>query len=222
MIKNQLLTEGYYIGKVDEIIKDFETFQKMIDKLVELSHDKKSMYRYRHVIRQHPEFGLSCEIDEIDYRRKMVLDNGWTIGQQWYETMENPENKEILQFFRNAVTEFIPTVYSELNKDNIRYNDSFTLYENGDFIEDHHDGDYLQNLGRLCVILIYLTDEKDYNDGDGTFILTEKNQEVIPLKGNYVILDFTKHDLYHQVREVKNNFRRFSYINFVYNKEKEK
>jgi len=44
---------------------------------------------------------------------------------------------------------------------------------------------------------------------------------VIPLKGNYVILDFTKHNLYHQVQEVKNNFRRFSYINFVYNKEKE-
>jgi hypothetical protein len=99
MIKDQLLEKGYYIGKVDEIIKDPETFQKMIDKLILLSEDKKLMYRYRHVIRMHPEFGGDCSIDEIDARRKLVQDNNWTIGQQWYEAEQILENTEIFQFF---------------------------------------------------------------------------------------------------------------------------
>jgi hypothetical protein len=203
MIKDHLLKKGYHIGKVDEFIKDPETFQKMIDKLILLSEDKKLMYRYRHVIRMHPEFGGDCTIDEIDARKKMVQDNDWTIGQQWYETMQIPENTEIFQFFRDAVAEFVPTLYPELNRNNIRYNDNFTLYENGDFIEHHNDGGYQQNQGRLCVILIYLTDEQDYHDGGGKFILSNNlyREEVLPLKGNYVMLDFTKHDLFHEVEE---------------------
>lgn len=223
MIKDQLSEKGYYIGKIDEVIKHQEVFQKMINKLIRLSDDKKLMYRYRHVIRMHPELGRDCSVEEIDARRKMVQDNNWTIGQQWYETIKTPENAEIFQFFRNAVAEFVPSLYPELNKKNIRYNDNFTLYENGDFIENHNDGGYLLNQGRLCVILIYLSDITDYHDGGGKFILTNNlyREEVLPVKGNYVMLDFTKHDLFHEVEEVKNNFRRFCYINFVYNKEKE-
>lgn len=222
LIKDQLLEKGYYIGKVDDVIKDPETFQKMIDKLILLSEDKKLMYKYRHVIRMHPEFGGDCSIDEIDARRKLVQDNNWTIWQQWYETVYTPENTEIFQFFRNAVSEFVPTLYPELNIENIRFNDSFTLYEDGDFIENHNDGGYSKNPGRLCVILIYLSDEKDYTGG-GKFILRDKEmyEEILPIKGNFVMLDFTKHDLFHEVEEVKNNFRRFSYISFIYNKEKE-
>jgi len=34
------------------------------------------------------------------------------------------------------------------------------------------------------------------------------------------MLDFTKHNLFHEVEKVKNNFRRFCYISFVSNKEK--
>lgn len=222
LIENQLLEKGYYIGKVEEVIKDSITFQKMIDKLILLSEDKKLMYNYRHVIRMHPEFGERCSIDEIDARKKLVQDNNWTIAQQWYETVYTPENTEIFQFFRNTVAEFVSTLYPELNSTNIRFNDSFTLYEDGDFIENHNDGGYNLNQGRLCVILIYLSDEKDYSGG-GKFILKDKEmyEEILPIKGNFVVLDFTKHDLFHEVEEVKNNFRRFCYINFIYNKEKE-
>ena len=222
MIKDHLLEKGYYIGKVDEIIKDPETFQKMIDKLILLSEDKKLMYKYRHVIRMHPEFGGDCSIDEIDARRKLVQDNNWTIGQQWYEAEQILENTEIFQFFRNALAEFVPTLYPELNKDNIMYYDNFTLYENGDFIENHNDGGYDSNRGRLCVILIYLSDEKDHKDGGGEFILRDDklHEEILPFKGNFVILDFTKHNLFHEVKKVKNNFQRFCYISFVSNKEK--
>jgi Rps23 Pro-64 3,4-dihydroxylase Tpa1-like proline 4-hydroxylase len=170
----------------------------------------------------HPEFGGDCSIDEIDARRKLVQDNNWTIGQQWYEAEQILENTEIFQFFRNALAEFVPTLYPELNKDNIMYYDNFTLYENGDFIENHNDGGYDSNRGRLCVILIYLSDEKDHKDGGGEFILRDDklHEEILPFKGNFVILDFTKHNLFHEVKKVKNNFQRFCYISFVSNKEK--
>jgi hypothetical protein len=224
VIKDQLLEKGYYVGKVDEIIKDPDTFQKMIDKLIFLSDDKKLMYKYRHVIRMHPEFGGECSVDEIDSRKKMVLENNWTIGQQWYESMKISQNEEMFEFFQQSVTDFLQPIYPEINKHNIRFNDSFTLYEDGDFIENHNDGGYNLNQGRLCVILIYLSDEKDYNNGGGKFILRGNilHEEILPVKGNFVMLDFTKHDLFHEVEEVKNNFQRFCYISFVYNKEKEK
>jgi hypothetical protein len=94
--------------------------------------------------------------------------------------------------------------------------------ENGDFIENHNDGGYDLNRGRLCVILIYLSDEKDHKADGGKFILRDDklHEEIPPFKGNFVMLDFTKHNLFHEVEKVKNNFRRFCYISFVSNKEK--
>lgn len=223
VIKDQLLEKGYYVGKVDEIIKDPDTFQKMIDKLIFLSDDKKLMYRYRHVIKMHPEFGGDCLVDEIDSRTELVKQNNWSIAQQWYESIKIFQNEEMFEFFQKSVTKFIQPIYPEITEDNIRFNDSFTLYEDGDFIENHNDGGYDLNQGRLCVILIYLSDEKDYKDGGGKFILRDDklHEEILPFKGNFVMLDFTKHDLFHEVEKVKNNFRRFCYISFVYNKEKE-
>jgi hypothetical protein len=34
-----------------------------------------------------------------------------------------------------------------------------------------------------------------------------------------VIMDFTNHDILHEVEPVKNDFQRFTYLSFVYNEE---
>jgi len=41
---------------------------------------------------------------------------------------------------------------------------------------------------------------------------------VKPIKGKFCILDFTRNNPNHSVEMVKNDFRRFTYINFFYNK----
>ena len=211
VIKDQLLEKGYYIGKVDEIIKDPVTFQEMIDRLIFLSDDKKLMYRYRHVIKMHPEFGGDCSVDEIDSRTELVKQNNWSIAQQWYESMKISQNEEMFQFFQKSVTEFIQTIYPEITENNIRFNDSFTLYEDGDFIENHNDGGYDLNPGRLCVVLIYLSDEKDYNEGGGKFILRDSklHEEIFPFKGNFVMLDLQNIIYFMKLKKLKITFEDF-------------
>ena len=66
----------------------------------------------------------------------------------------------------------------------------------------HRDG---FNISRYCVILIYLSDEKNYNDGGGELVIEENGvREVIkPVKGNFCILDFTRNNPNHAVNVVK-------------------
>ena len=67
--------------------------------------------------------------------------------------------------------------------------------------------------------MIYLSDEKDYIDGGGKLIIDDGDtkEEVLPVKYNFSILDFTENNVNHAVEVVKNNFRRFTYIDFIYN-----
>ena len=119
-----------------------------------------------------------------------------------------------MDYFDTNVEQYLKKIYPE-SINNGKSNSNFTLYENGDFITPHRDG---FNIWRYCVILIYLSDEKDYNDGGGELIIEENGtREVIkPVKGKFCILDFTRNNPKHSVEIVKNNFRRFTYINFFF------
>ena len=119
-------------------------------------------------------------------------------------------------YFNDEVAKYLKKIYPE-SIGNETHNCNFTLYENGDFITPHRDG---FNISRYCVILIYLSDEKDYNDGGGELVILENGVEVVvpPIKGNFAILDFTRNNANHAVNIVKNNFVRFTYINFYQNR----
>jgi hypothetical protein len=60
--------------------------------------------------------------------------------------------------------------------------------------------------------------------GGGKLIIDngDTKEEVLPIKYNFTILDFTENDINHSVEVVKNNFRRFTYIDFVYNESEYK
>jgi Rps23 Pro-64 3,4-dihydroxylase Tpa1-like proline 4-hydroxylase len=96
----------------------------------------------------------------------------------------------------------------------------FTLYEDGHFIIDHKDGN---NPGRICVIIIYLSSEQEYNnDGGGELVIktnSQKEYTIKPILGTFSLLDFSKNDVNHQVNVVKNGFKRYSFINFFYMKK---
>ena len=65
------------------------------------------------------------------------------------------------------------------------------------------------------------SDEKDYNNGGGELVILENGVEVVvsPIKGNFAILDFTRNNANHAVNPVKNDFVRYTYINFYENKK---
>ena len=71
------------------------------------------------------------------------------------------------------------------------------------------------------MILIYLSYEKDYNDGGGQLIIEENKirTTVLPINDNFCVLDFTQNNPEHAVEAVKNNFRRFTFIDFIYEKD---
>jgi Rps23 Pro-64 3,4-dihydroxylase Tpa1-like proline 4-hydroxylase len=129
----------------------------------------------------------------------------------------NGNSQKAREYFQKIVEEYVPKIYPEL-KDNIDHQDNFTLYENGDHITPHNDG---ENSARYCVILIYLSDKNDYNNGGGELEISEYGTTVklLPLNDNFSILDFTRNNPNHSVLRVCNDFKRFTYINFVHNKK---
>jgi Rps23 Pro-64 3,4-dihydroxylase Tpa1-like proline 4-hydroxylase len=85
------------------------------------------------------------------------------------------------------------------------------MYNDGCFLLNHQDAiNDIKNRGH-CVILIYLS--SDYQKGNGGELIVGNELEVEPIFGNVAIMDFTKHNPEHAVREVK-GYNRFCYINF--------
>jgi GDP-L-fucose synthase len=217
---NDYLKYGYYVGKTDEIIKNKEEFFEKIDLLVK-SSETKDMYKYRldyNIFGPHEKYKVHLSEDEIPLRDQFIIENNRIVGQRWWESYGQSYTLDRLkEYFHKISEEFVAKLYPEY-ADNLSHVSNFTLYENGDFIKDHRDG---KNEGRICVILIYLSHEKDYNDGGGKLIIEENKirTEVLPTNDNFCILDFTQNNPEHSVEAVKNNFRRFTYIDFIYKKD---
>lgn len=220
------LTEGFYVGNTNEIIKDQEEFKKHIKYIIKNGEDVttrfKKGYQYRY---QYPQADVENKphslnsFESIKEREEHIKTNGFKTIQRWWEKGGGGDFEEQTKFFRNILDSYLPTIYPEL-KDNIKHNDAFTIYEDGDFIERHVDG---RSPERYCVVLIYLSEKKDYIDGCGGRLIVgndENNLEyVIPISENFVMMDFTKHDIIHEVEKVSNGFKRYTYLSFVYNEE---
>jgi len=219
----EYLEKGFYVGKVQEFIKkhEWDDYVKRLENIRKKSEDKKG-YGYRFEFRipnDYSEEGFdyvrTIPADEIEEREKFVAEKGWDIVQRWWELRDNDGIFiDDIQYFRDKVSRFVHKIYPEVKEWNIGHNDGLTIYENGDFIEPHIDG---QNPDRYCVVLIYLSDEKDYIDGGGKLILQDKGyyDEVVPIHLNFAMLDFSKNNSNHAVEMVKNDFKRFTYINFI-------
>jgi hypothetical protein len=221
----KFLTDGYYVGDIEEIFDDIELFNKNCDEICEFGKNRENRFLKKFQYRfQYPEADREGKphqvfsFEEIEERDEHIKKNGFRTIQRWWERPAGGELEKYTKYFRNNVDKFLPKLYPDLD-DNIQHHDAFTLYENGDFIERHYDG---RSTDRNCVILIYLSDPKDYNDGGGKLIVGKKDEElhsVDPLRNKFVIMDFTKHDIIHEVEPVKNDFQRNTYITFVYNEE---
>jgi GDP-L-fucose synthase len=218
MYTKNLLDNGYYIGDLDEIFSESEMAElnEKINKVKLLSETKK-LYktRYDYPIEPGEEpYEKSITEDKLPERIAYINKHNKKIIQRWWENENTDEFMEVKNYFNDKTEKYLKKVYPESVNNGVSHS-NFTLYENGDFIEPHRDG---FNLWRYCVILLYLSDEQDYNDGGGKLIIEENGvcENVLPLKGKFCILDFTRNNPKHSVEAVKNNFRRFTYINFYY------
>ena len=216
-LRKDLFDSGFYVGKLEEIFTDMDTLNGKIEELKSLSKTKKhysARFDYN-LSNEEPKYKISLNEEEYAEREKYVKENKRTTVQKWWESTD-PIFNELKSYFNDEVAKYLKKIYPE-SIGNETHNCNFTLYENGDFITPHRDG---FNISRYCVILIYLSDEKDYNDGGGELVILENGVEVVvpPIKGNFAILDFTRNNANHAVNIVKNNFVRFTYINFYQNR----
>jgi hypothetical protein len=216
-----LLTNGYYTGTLEDIVTDTTEFDSHINIVKDcFTNKKESTFRYRNVVQMHPEYSMHVELSDLENRRNIIKTNNYSIGQQWYESYSVADINPSKNYFRNIIKKFIRKAYPNIRDDfsNFKVEDSFTVFANGDFIEPHIDGD---DNGRLCVVLIYLSDREDYN-GSGDFIISDLGIKISPVKNNFMMLDFTLNNMQHEVQEVTGDFLRYTYIGFVYDTDIEK
>jgi len=217
---NDFLKLGYYVGNTNELTTNKVEFFDKIDLLIK-SSETKDIYKYRldyNIFGPHENYKIHLTEDEIPLRDQYIIDNNRKVGQRWWESQGPSYTLDRLtEYFEGISENLIGKLYPEYIG-NMAHVSNFTLYENGDFIEKHRDG---KNEGRICVILIYLSYEKDYNDGGGQLIIEENKIQttVLPINDNFCVLDFTENNPEHEVNAVKNNFRRFTFIDFIYSKD---
>jgi hypothetical protein len=207
---NNLFKDGYYIGKNTELFSDLSIFKDYCLKTNELANDKDN-FRYRFNYEHPIPYEMLIRLDEISAREQFVRDNHLNTFQRWWQYSGN-ELISMKNYFRKVVTDFINKNYGDFGE--LVHMDDVTLFENGDFINEHKDG---YNEGRICVFLIYLSDSQTYNDGGGKLIIKNNDviAEVYPINENFTILDFTQNNVTHEVTPIKNDFKRLTYINFI-------
>jgi len=213
-----LLTQGYHEGCIEEFITDLGEFNNISDHVIKFSNNYQSVcYRHR-VSGSTVENSTYFDYDRAYIEKQYRKENNVTVSQQWWESCYDNTLFDLLGYYKKEIGPLVVSLYNNINIDDLELGGTnFTLYENDDFICQHHDG---KNFGRICIVLIYLSKECDYNDGGGRLIISDSNlhKEILPLRGNFVVFDYTKFNLSHQVESVRNNFRRYSCISIVQTK----
>jgi Rps23 Pro-64 3,4-dihydroxylase Tpa1-like proline 4-hydroxylase len=210
---NKLFNNGYLIGSFDcdSIIKDD------IDLLIEKSKDTNNLScRYdiagKDLIKLH--FTKSCTYEQslmYDKYVKETDENVFGVFQKWF-SVDIPVSDN----FRKLSFELIKDLYHLNDDSKLIYNDEYTMFSDGCFINSHIDNDK-DSKGRICVVLIYLNKEIPEDAIGGSLSIEDSNGvkvTVEPKYTNYAILDFTNNNLRHEVSKVE-NWNRYAYVNFV-------
>ena len=221
----KFLTEGgFYFGKMDKIINDRDEHLNVIYN-THKACETKDCFEYRYEYRLPDSFEGDRPIKKGHYEKSSISKlqefvrnaNGFEI-QKWWETTDYSQDLvNCRDYFQKLVEGFVFDLYPDL-KDNILHQDAFTIYEENDHITPHNDG---ENPARYCVVLIYLSDESDYHNNGGKLVVSEFGEdfELDPVRDNFAMLDFTLNNPNHSVTPVSGDFKRITYIDFIYNKK---
>ena len=146
---NALIKNGYYVGKNTDLFLEPSVFQDYCVKTISLSNSKNDfMYRFDY---EHPlPYEMLIREDDIEKRDQFIKDNNLNTFQRWWQ-YSGSDLIPMKNYFRKCITDFIIENYGYFGE--LIHMDEITLFENGDFINEHKDG---VNNDRICVFLIYL------------------------------------------------------------------
>jgi hypothetical protein len=214
------LSDGCYVGNIFDFINKNELEDiNILRKKIKIYMDEKREERLKCIYTASYNNTLIYDVkyNEVGQTDLFLKDNNLESWQKWYSMIDpwnfkcDLKNGNVLD---DVSLKIIQYLYPQKNikKETIEYYGTFTLFENGHYIENHRDGN---SNNRVCNILIYLNDE--HKDGDGgELVLTTLLDEKITIKpkfGNFAVLDFTESDgVEHCVNMVNGNFKRYTYM----------
>jgi Rps23 Pro-64 3,4-dihydroxylase Tpa1-like proline 4-hydroxylase len=212
MNKDDLFKNGFCVVDVDELIP--KEMQLIIREQVE--HLSDPIMRGKHFHYRIDAGGKDSKVplNEVQHRLKLIKKQGQKVSQQWYQSFDFGNFHSLEMYMKDVIENYAKTIYQVAENNVIHAHVQLTIYENGDFIVPHQDG---QNAGRLAIFLVYMSDPEEYHDGGGKLLIKDNgiNESIIPTFGKFVILDFTKNNVNHAVEEVKNGFRRTCFLAIV-------
>ena len=241
-IYNSLIQNGYYVGSAYDIFSEEELIklENAISNDVKLGYDVQypdGNYKWLYRLTASPKpdeskpydpnFNNPISPNQIEVKKKIVKSENMIIDQQWYFTGYSciSDYYDNLSTAKEKITNFIREIYSVTNPINLDPL-QITVYEEGDFILPHSDG---KSQNRLCALLIYLGSPDNYDSNKGGRLFIQPNGvpfhsnkssiydmkiSVDPVRPNYVLLDFTQHNLLHAVEICKQKFNRYAILTF--------
>lgn len=129
--------------------------------------------------------------------------------QIWYWNAAD-KKMDVQNYFKPYFNKIARYFYDVDDTQPLKFNSQFTMYGNGCFLQSHKDG---KVDGRLCVVLIYLNEE--YDEENGGILILNKSEKVIPKIGNIAILDLKEFDIEHTVTEVIGDKNRYCILSFI-------
>ena len=202
-INTKLITDGYYVHKVNE---------SNLDRL-KIVYNKIKNIHFKNAV--HTECGNGfTESDNFLFLEELKKEYAplkrW---QYWYleSNLLSYLTKDEVSFLKdNIFVEILNSAYNLDFKPNISID--CTMYNKQCYIKPHRDG---TNEKRICNILLYLNE--DYKDGFGGELVINDDIIIKPEFGTIVVLDFSNVNPMHSVNEVlDDSFKRYALISQVY------
>lgn len=231
---------GFHVGSIEELTDNSEWFNATCDTFINFPDYEPSHWDCFYPIvnfHNNPELPPIIPLQDVPERDMFVRKNNLQWHQKWYRLISNPEllqeKKDNLRFLvdrflRNDVYSHIFTTENLKKGWSINFNDNITMYDDkGCYICKHQDGGEAKNhsaSGKIAAVIVYLTNKEEWSEKNGgEFVCTANNFEntepiskkIPPVRGTYVMLDFTKNNVWHEVLPVRHGFKRWSYLAFT-------
>lgn len=233
-LKHKLRTEGYCHFNISDFDAKYEEGFKKHKIGVDDSQYKKLMSGVRLDVTNRDLLSDMIISDMYDDRGESKMYNAGTfeegdtiknyirnthlkedIFQIWHWNAKDI-NMSVENYYKAYFDKMVRYFYDVEPSQQLKFNSQFTMYSNGCFLQNHKDG---KVDGRLCVILAYLNEE--YDEENGGLLVLNTNEKILPKIGNIAILDLGEFDIEHQVTEVVGNQNRYCVLSFISLKNEE-
>lgn len=197
---NLLKQQGCFFGELD--LKQKEELKEIFDTY------KNEEFRFVNHVGYLQNNTNNFSFEELEKIKINCINDG-KAQQFWYFNPTIKWHAKDLIFFKNTINNILKEVYPEnvINEfENIKHI-SFTLFNNGCFINNHSDAN---DKKMLCNFLIYLSE--DYVDGMGGELIVENNYKITPQFGKYAIIDFYYSNPNHRVEKILGDYNRYAFI----------